>query len=82
MIIILIGVVCDNCNVNPMTGYSHSSSLIEPIIKRYVGVRYKCSTCPDYDLCAYCVELNDTEHFHDRHHIFYRLPKPITVVEC
>jgi next to BRCA1 gene 1 protein len=45
------------------------------------GVRYKCSTCPDYDLCEDCVVLNDDNEAngcgHGPGHIFLRLPLPL-----
>jgi hypothetical protein len=58
--IVHVGIVCDHCSANPVS-----------------GVRYKCSTCPDYDLCAACVGLNDTVSFHSAAHIFFRLPAPM-----
>ena len=42
------------------------------------GVRFKCSTCPDYDLCAACVDRNDELQFHNPSHLFLRLPNPNT----
>ena len=49
-----------------------------------MGVRYKCSCCPDYDLCEACMGLLDDrdairENFHDVHHIFYRIANPIII---
>ena len=45
-----------------------------------VGVRYKCLTCPDFDLCEACVKLNDEEktNFHNRDHLFLRISKPVS----
>lgn len=40
------------------------------------GVRYKCVTCPDYDLCSQCVNINDEEAFHPASHVFFRIAQP------
>lgn len=44
-----------------------------------VGKRYKCSTCPNYDLCSRCMDLHDkgATGSHVSGYIFYRLPNPV-----
>jgi hypothetical protein len=44
-----------------------------------VGVRYKCSTCPDYDLCADCIATNESSNgrYHPADHIFLRIARPV-----
>ncbi|KAI4272081.1 MAG: hypothetical protein LQ337_005558 [Flavoplaca oasis] len=39
------------------------------------GIRYRCSNCPDYDLCEQCESMQ----IHDKTHIFYkvRIPAPL-----
>jgi hypothetical protein len=39
-----------------------------------VGIRYKCSTCPDYDLCQTCEAKGG---IHDPTHVFLKVVKPI-----
>jgi len=38
-----------------------------------VGIRYKCSTCPDYDLCEKC----EPQSVHNPEHFFLKIKKPI-----
>lgn len=40
-----------------------------------VGNRYKCSVCPDYDLCEKCEESTTHEH------AFLKIKKPVKLVE-
>jgi len=39
------------------------------------GIRYKCSACPDYDLCATCEAKTG---IHDVSHVFLKIAKPVS----
>ncbi|KAF8310387.1 hypothetical protein DL93DRAFT_2044762, partial [Clavulina sp. PMI_390] len=40
---------------------------------RIVGVRFKCTRCPDYDVCASCFTITKEQH---PHHAFVKVTKP------
>jgi hypothetical protein len=41
--------------------------------KDIIGIRYKCSTCPNYNLCEDCEE----DSTHDEDHIFVKIREPV-----
>ena len=43
--------------------------------KDIIGIRYKCSTCPNYNLCENCEE----DSTHDENHIFVKIREPVSV---
>lgn len=43
----------------------------------FEGVRYKCSTCPDFDVCQRCIEEVEDKELHP--HTFLRIATPHTV---
>lgn len=42
-----------------------------------VGVRYKCSACADYDLCAACFRHNIIDKQHPESHLFLTIVAPL-----
>jgi hypothetical protein len=53
-------------------GYSCDRCGMTPI----VGIRYKCTTCPDFDLCSACEALD----LHDPKHLFLKVIRPLPSV--
>jgi len=41
------------------------------------GIRYKCSVCPDFDLCSDCEAKNLEQNFHPQLHYFLKINKPV-----
>mmetsp|Transcript_38015 Transcript_38015/g.70813 ORF Transcript_38015/g.70813 Transcript_38015/m.70813 type:complete len:208 (-) Transcript_38015:183-806(-) len=44
----------------------------------FSGVRYKCSTCADYDVCSNCIDEVENRDLHP--HTFLRVAKPIRMM--
>ena len=42
-------------------------------MKNIVGIRYKCTTCPNYNLCEVCEEIIE----HDEDHVLLKIKEPI-----
>eukprot|EP01039_Chlorochromonas_danica_P005093 gene5093-5597_t len=53
-------------------------------ISPLVGIRYKCSSCPNYDLCGDCIQLYENGRLmaHPMDHIFYRLHRHRPDLRC
>jgi len=49
-------------------------ALCDSCNQRIVGIRYKCSQCPDYDLCSTCEPNSDKVH--NPEHSFLKLRNP------
>ena len=46
----------------------------------FKGIRYKCSTCPDYDICSNCIDEVESNDLHP--HTFFRISKPYRAVRA
>jgi Zinc finger, ZZ type len=56
-------------------GDIHNEICCDGCDKTVIGNRYKCASCPDYDLCETCHA--DVDIHHDARHAFYQLKWPI-----
>jgi len=65
-----------NCNV-PVQKLVHRAHC-DVCQAQIRGIRYKCSKCPDYDLCETCEGENLQRNFHNPDHLFLKIYKPLT----
>jgi hypothetical protein len=70
----LSGGACQEQNSQKPNVVHHGITCDGCSVSPVVGVRYKCSECPDYDLCQDC-EAKDVHN----HHVFLKLKYPMGV---
>merc|ERR1712130_612392 len=57
---------------------THSNIICDGCKKQGIeGTRYKCSTCPDFDLCTRCYSIRHEDHIKHDTHVFVPIEKPI-----
>jgi len=73
-----------NSNTSPSASSNNESDFHPGVIcdgcsGNVAGIRYKCTSCPDYDLCSTCEAKTG---IHDPSHVFLKLPKPQGNSKC
>ena len=59
----------------PVDAGIHPHIICDGCNRNIFGIRYKCATCSDYDLCSTCHDTIET--YHNPRHAFYQLKTPI-----
>ena len=57
-------------------GPAHHQARCDACGSMIVGFRHKCTSCPDFDLCAGCYAAPDTLEEHGRDHAFRTIERP------
>lgn len=52
----------------------HTNIICDNCDGKVIGFRYKCTVCPDYDLCSKCEAINPPVHDEDHPFVKYRKP--------
>lgn len=61
---------------NENTKRNHNA-ICDSCNEQITSVRYKCSNCPDYDLCEGCEASHQSQPKHNPEHVFLKIYKPI-----
>jgi hypothetical protein len=61
---------------SPEKNEPQHNAYCDSCLKDIRGIRFKCSICPDYDLCSVCEEKNVFQNFHPQEHYFLKINKP------
>ena len=77
----IISELCNDIKNSQLMPPSQNSNIVHKGIKcnqcgktNIIGIRYKCSTCPNYNLCESCEE----DSTHDEDHIFVKIHEPVS----
>eukprot|EP01118_Nematostelium_gracile_P009690 TRINITY_DN3272_c0_g2_i1.p1 TRINITY_DN3272_c0_g2~~TRINITY_DN3272_c0_g2_i1.p1 ORF type:complete len:553 (-),score=140.54 TRINITY_DN3272_c0_g2_i1:92-1750(-) len=66
-------------NPNSNDSDVHPGVMCDGCQGKVAGIRYKCTGCPNYDLCSSCEAKGG---MHDASHVFLKIPKPQGRTAC